>query len=45
MTAAHHHDTGPTQHRGGHPVIKGFLILVEGRQPYCMQSLCLRSER
>jgi len=28
MTAAHHHDTGPTQHRGGHPVIKGFLILL-----------------
>ncbi len=28
MTATHHHDTGPTRHRGGHPVIKGFLILV-----------------
>ena len=28
MTAAQHHGTGPTRHRGGHPVIKGFLILV-----------------
>jgi len=28
VTAAHHHGTGPIRHRGGHPVIKGFLILV-----------------
>jgi len=28
VTATRHHDTAPTRHRGGHPVIKGFLILV-----------------
>jgi len=28
VTAAHHHDTAPTRHRGRHPVLNGFLILV-----------------
>lgn len=28
MTAAHHRYTGLTRLRGGHPVIKGFLILL-----------------